>query len=145
MRSNYAETGSSAWPPNCWRIADRSWSAYSASPREVKRSYSAADRTGVLWAVWHLPVYFVGDEHWSDLVLVVVATVFFTWLFQGAGQSLLVAMVFHALNNSVWGEYFSQIFDGDGSTRQSWMLVVVWSVAAALVVFFGRAFRKARS
>jgi membrane protease YdiL (CAAX protease family) len=100
---------------------------------------------GGLWAVWHLPVYFVGDQHWSDLVLVVVATVFFTWLFQGGGHSLLLAMVFHALNNSVSGEYFSQMFDGDDSTRQSWMLVVVWGAAAALVVLFGRGFRKARS
>jgi membrane protease YdiL (CAAX protease family) len=34
---------------------------------------------GVLWAIWHLPVYFVDDQHWSDLVLVVLATIAFTW------------------------------------------------------------------
>ena len=37
----------SRWPPNPCRIADRSLSAKSASPRELKRSYSAALRTGV--------------------------------------------------------------------------------------------------
>jgi hypothetical protein len=57
---------------------------------------------------------------------------------------VLVAMVFHALNNAVSGEYFSQMFDGDDSVRQSWMLVAVWGVAAALVVRFGAGFRRAR-
>src|SRR5207247_5290491 len=37
----------SMWPPNCLRIADSSLSVKSASPRELKRSYSAAVRT---WA-----------------------------------------------------------------------------------------------
>jgi membrane protease YdiL (CAAX protease family) len=96
---------------------------------------------GSLWSVWHLPVYFVGDQHWSDLVLVVLGTIVFTWLFQNALQSLLIAMVFHAMNNSVSGEYFSHMFDGSDSTRQSWMLVIVWGVAAALVVLFARGFR----
>ena len=36
----------SRWPPKAWRMADRSRLANSASPRESKRSYSAADRTG---------------------------------------------------------------------------------------------------
>jgi membrane protease YdiL (CAAX protease family) len=99
---------------------------------------------GTLWAVWHLPVYFVGDQHWSDLVLVVVGTIVFTWLFQSAGASLLIAMVFHAMNNAVSGEYFSQWFDGADSTRQSWMLVLVWGVAAALVIAFARRFRASK-
>jgi uncharacterized protein len=99
---------------------------------------------GALWSVWHLPVYFVGDQHWSDLVLVVLGTIVFTWLFQNALQSLLIAMVFHAMNNAVSGEYFSQMFHGRDSTRQSWMLVVVWGAAAALVVAFGRGFRSRR-
>jgi membrane protease YdiL (CAAX protease family) len=98
---------------------------------------------GALWALWHLPVYFVGDQHWSDLVLVPIATVVFTWLFQNAFGSLMIAMVFHAMNNAVSGEYFSQWFDGSDSTRQSWMLVVVWSAAAALVLLGGRRFRRA--
>jgi hypothetical protein len=42
------------------------------------------------------------------------------------------------MNNAVSGEYFSQMFDGGDSSRQSWMLIVVWSIAAALVVLVGR-------
>ena len=100
---------------------------------------------GVLWAFWHLPVYFTGDQHWSDLVLVVLGTIVLTWVFQSALGSVLVLMVFHALNNAVSGEYFSQWFDGSDSTRQSWMLVLVWGVAAALIVRFSNVFRGARA
>jgi len=85
---------------------------------------------GVLWSGWHVPVFLVGDQHWSDLLLVVEVTVVLTWLFQNALGSVLVAMVFHALNNAVSGEYCSQMFDGADSTRQSWLLCVVWGVIA---------------
>ena len=66
-----------------------------------------------------------------------------TWFFQNALQSVLLAMVLHAMNNTISGEYFSQMFEGSDSTRQSWMLVVTWGIAAALVVRYGRGFRKA--
>ena len=36
----------SRWPPKACRMADRSLLANSASPRESKRSYRAADSTG---------------------------------------------------------------------------------------------------
>lgn len=119
------------------------WRGYALPRLLAERSALTASLIlGVLWAFWHLPVYFVDDQHWSDLVLVVVATIVFTWVFQNARGSVLVAMVFHALNNSVSGEYFSQMFTGDDSVRQSWMLVVVWGTAAALVVLFERGFRR---
>jgi uncharacterized protein len=118
------------------------WRGY-ALPRllENRSALGASLVLGVLWAGWHLPVYLVDDQHWSDLVLVVLGTIVLTWLFQNALRSVLVVMVFHALNNAVSGEYFSQMFEGDDSVRQSWMLVVVWGVAAAFVVLFARGFR----
>jgi membrane protease YdiL (CAAX protease family) len=96
---------------------------------------------GTIWAVWHVPLFLTGDQHWSDLVLVVFASVVFTWLFQNALQSVLIAMVLHATNNAVSGEYFSPMFDGADSTRQSWLLVLVWGVAAFVVANFTRALR----
>jgi CAAX protease family protein len=119
------------------------WRGFSL-PRllEARSPLVASLILGSIWAVWHLPVYFVDDQHWSDLVLVVLATIAFTWFFQNVGQGVLLAMVVHAMNNTVSGEYFSQMFDGSDSTRQSWMLVVVWGIAAAFVVRYGRGFRK---
>jgi membrane protease YdiL (CAAX protease family) len=118
------------------------WRGY-ALPRMLRNRTPmwASLLLGTIWAVWHVPLFLTGDQHWSDLVLVVFASVVFTWLFQNALQSVLIAMVLHATNNAVSGEYFSPMFDGADSTRQSWLLVLVWGVAAFVVANFTRALR----
>ena len=115
------------------------WRGY-ALPRllEKRSPLTASLLLGVLWSAWHIPVFLVGDQHWSDLLLVVEVTVVLTWLFQNTLGSVLLAMVFHALNNAVSGEYFSQMFDGRDSTRQSWMLCVVWGVVATALLLMQR-------
>jgi len=120
------------------------WRGYSLPQLLKNRSaLNASLVLGVLWSLWHIPVLVIGDQKWSDLVLVIPATIVITWVFLNALSSVLVVMVLHALNNSVSGEYFSQWFEGSDSTRQSWWLVVVWAVAAALVVRLAPGFRKA--
>ena len=115
------------------------WRGY-ALPRFLERRgpVVASLILGVLWAGWHLPVFLVGDQHWSDLLLVVEVTVVLTWLFQNTLGSVLIAMVFHALNNAVSGEYCSQRFDGRDSTRQSWMLCVAWGLVATTLLLSAR-------
>ncbi len=98
---------------------------------------------GMVWALWHLPLLSNGDQHWSDLVLVILAAIVFTWVFGNARASVLVAMVMHAMNNAVSGEYVSLMFTGADSTRQSWLLVLVWGIAALAVAAAVRGFRSA--
>jgi len=99
---------------------------------------------GSLRALWHVPLFLTGKQHWSDLMLVLVVSVFVTWLFQNALYSVLVTMVFHATNNAFSGGYVSPMFHGSDSVRQSWMLVVVWGTVAVLVSIFAKSFRTAR-
>lgn len=96
---------------------------------------------GAVWALWHVPLLVNGDQHWSDLLLVIVAAIVFTWVFGNARSSVLAAMAMHAMNNAVSGEYVSPMFTGEDSTRQSWLLVLVWGVTAAIVVVGARGFR----
>lgn len=119
------------------------WRGY-ALPRLLRgRSPLAASLVlGAIWAVWHLPIFLTGDQHWSDLLLVVAVAVVLTWIFQNARQSVLVAMVFHALNNAISGEYVAQWFDGTDSTRQSWILAVLWTVLAVGVAKYSSGFRR---
>lgn len=122
------------------------WRGYALPRLLAERSPLGASLVlGAIWAAWHLPVLVVGDQHWSDLVLVVVVTIVLTWLFQNAAGSVLVAMAFHATNNAVSGEYVSQWFDGSDSVRQSWLLVLVWGAAAALIALRAPGFRAHRS
>jgi hypothetical protein len=40
----------------------------------------------------------------------------------------------HAANNTVSGSFFSPMFSGSDSIRQSWLLALVWTVMAILVL-----------
>jgi membrane protease YdiL (CAAX protease family) len=121
------------------------WRGY-ALPRLLARrsALEASLVLGALWALWHVPLFLTGKQHWSDLLLVVLVSVFVTWLFRNALYSVLVTMVFHATNNAFSGGYVSPMFHGSDSVRQSWMLVVVWGTAATLVAVFAKSFRRAR-
>ena len=119
------------------------WRGY-ALPRLLtgRSALEASLVLGVLWAFWHVPLFLTGKQHWSDLLLVLLVSVFVTWLFQNALYSVLVTMVFHSVNNAFSGGYVSPMFHGSASVRQSWMLVIVWGTAAMLVTFFAKSFRR---
>jgi len=62
---------------------------------------------GLIWAVWHLPQFFVrgGDSHgqsfWVFVLQVTAISVAMVWLYLRVGGSLLPLMLFHsAINNS---------------------------------------------
>ncbi len=61
---------------------------------------------GVLWGVWHLPLFFIADTVQSDMPLAlfllssVVLSVLFAWLASKTGQSVLPALVLHTAINA---------------------------------------------
>jgi len=61
---------------------------------------------GVIWAVWHLPVFAIpaasqyGQAFLPYAVGVLGFSVLLTWLFNGTGGSVLLAMLFHASLNA---------------------------------------------
>jgi Type II CAAX prenyl endopeptidase Rce1-like len=89
---------------------------------------------GVLIAVWHLPLMVVGQVSYSDIVLILAAVIVFNWVFNNARGSVLIIMLMHAANNAVSGSFFSPMFSGADSTRESWFLALVWIVVAVLVI-----------
>lgn len=123
------------------------WRGYALPRLAAERSPLAASLiVGLLWAGWHLPLFLVGEIEWPDLGLIVAASVVFAWVFEHAQRSVLLAMAFHAMNNAVSGEFFSPMFSNDDAARQSWLLALVWAVAAVVVVIVaGPAFRSRAS
>jgi membrane protease YdiL (CAAX protease family) len=61
---------------------------------------------GVLWALWHLPVFFNPDTLYSNLPFVLFLAymipfaILITWVFNSAGGSVLMAIFFHAVLNA---------------------------------------------
>jgi hypothetical protein len=75
-----------------------------------------------------------GQVHYSDIVLIVAAVIVFNWVFNNAKGSVLIIMLMHAANNAASGSFFSPMFSGADSIRQSWLLAIVWVVVAGLVI-----------
>jgi membrane protease YdiL (CAAX protease family) len=111
------------------------WRGYAVPRLQRGRSaLVAALILAVLIAGWHLPLMVAGQVHYSDIVLIVAAVIVFNWVFNNANGSVLIIMLMHAANNAVSGSFFSPMFSGADSVRQSWLLALVWAVAAVLVV-----------
>jgi membrane protease YdiL (CAAX protease family) len=112
------------------------WRGYALPRLQTGRSaLSASLILGVLWAFWHLPLMVVGEVHYSDIVFVISWTVFFTWIFNNTRGSVLLAMLMHAMNNTISGSFFGPMFSGADSVRSAWLLAGLWSVVAIVVVF----------
>jgi len=89
---------------------------------------------GVFWAVWHLPFFMTGEDPWSEIVQLVAWTVVFAWLMNNTGQSVLLAMMMHAMSNTISGNFISQMFSGADSVNQAWIRGALWCVVALVVV-----------
>jgi membrane protease YdiL (CAAX protease family) len=109
----------------------------------------AAVLLGLVWGLWHIPLYFVpgtgqyetvagasspGFAIGAFVVWTVGLSILFTWLFNETRGSLIVVMLFHASVNL--GSYVPAAV---GSTGGSSFLyaIVTWIVALAVVWRFG--------
>jgi membrane protease YdiL (CAAX protease family) len=95
----------------------------------------------VIHVGWHAPLFFTGSIPASDVVWIVAASVVFSFLVIRSGGSVLLAMIMHATNNVVSGEYVTSLFAGDDIVLQGWVRAIMWSVIAIVVILVaGRSF-----
>jgi uncharacterized protein len=113
------------------------WRGFAVPRLQTGRSALRASLIlGILIAGWHLPLMVAGQVHWSDIVLIFGAVIVFNAVFNSGGGSVLIIMVMHAANNTVSGSFFSPMFTGADSIRQSWLLAGVWWAAAIAVIIW---------
>jgi hypothetical protein len=69
----------------------------------------AGTATGVIVALWHLPLFFVSSQPQSTfsflpfLLTLMAVRILFGWVYVGAGGSVLLCLLFHASGNA-WSE-----------------------------------------
>lgn len=93
---------------------------------------------GAIQLLWHLPLFLIGDILSTDVILILAASLVFAWLVDGAGGSVLAAMLMHATNNAVSGEYASTLFSGQDAELLGWIRAGVWCLIALTVVLATR-------
>ena len=111
------------------------WRGYALPRLQVGRSALSASL--ILWVglvVWHLPLFIVGEIHWSDAIFMFGFVVIFNWVFNSTSGSVLIIMLMHAMNNTISGDFFGPMFSGIDSTRQSWCSAAIWCAVALVVV-----------
>ncbi len=97
-------------------------------------SLPAALVIGVLWAAWHLPMFFVpgapqhGQSFWEFCYVITAWSIIMTALYNIAGASLIPTMLFHAASNG-WGF----VFNLPAATRPIELALYLPVVAVAVV------------
>jgi uncharacterized protein len=131
------------------------WRGYALPALQARYSALLASLLlGVLWTLWHLPVFFNPDTFYSNLPFVlflaylVPFAILMTWLFNSTGGSVLMAMFFHAVLNSSgepWKtipEYSVKLLATAEAFAQNvhfnlMATIVLWVAAAAVVLIYG--------
>ena len=98
---------------------------------------------GVIWSLWHLPLFFIkgtfqydlgagSQSFWLFMIGIIPVTLVFSWLFNNTGRSTLAAMLFHFMGNFT-GELVAL------TPRAELYSILLWFAAAAVVVVIWRA------
>lgn len=94
---------------------------------------------GILWAVWHLPLFFIAASAQHSLpfglyfLLTLPVSILITWVYHGSGNSLGLVMLLHAAVNT-WSGPLRISPEAAGSTRPLALVVIFAWVVALLVV-----------
>jgi membrane protease YdiL (CAAX protease family) len=92
---------------------------------------------GIVWALWHLPVFFMKGTYqyslgvgslafWTYMISIVPMTLLFTWIFNNNGRSTLSAILLHVVFNCT-AEMFSL-------TERAYTYFVVLEFVAAIAI-----------
>jgi membrane protease YdiL (CAAX protease family) len=127
-------------------IEELGWRGYALNRLQEKRSALASSLIlGVVWSVWHLPMFFVRDSYqaslgigtpsfWLFLFGIVPLTFALTWIYNNTGRSTLAVILFHSMVNFT-GELIALSERADTFSIYLWFVVAIclaagWSLKA---------------
>jgi len=97
---------------------------------------------GVVWAVWHLPQFFIqgssqGGSFLVYLTGVVGLSIILTWLFVNGHRSVLVVVVFHAQWNVFDSGALFEFAAAPGLVAPATSTALIWAFALVLIAIYG--------
>jgi len=124
------------------------WRGY-AFPGLLEKSsaLSASLIVGVIWALWHLPLFWLpGDFHQelpllAFLLQVTASSVIYGWMYVNTRGSLLLPHLFHAVTNTAVGLLPILPMSSGGDLRPFYITVILLlTFAGAFPILFGKKF-----
>lgn len=100
---------------------------------------------GVVWCLWHLPLFFIantpqfGQPVVAFLIMTTAYSILLTWVFLRTKGSVLIATLFHGSINICQGFFLAGT---DPASRYWWLALAYGSVALLVVVVLGPRFSR---
>ena len=118
------------------------WRGYAQEPLQEKIGVIPASLViGVIWGIWHLPLWFMaGDLHsaYSFLAFVMMTTsisLIYAWLYKSSGKKLIVVMFFHAMSNTA-APLLPFLHGIEGKPESAYWIYAVVNVVFGLLFVF---------
>jgi hypothetical protein len=92
---------------------------------------------GVLWALWHVPLFLTGFLPWPDAALVFALSFVFMAIYLRTAGSVLIAFLLHASINGA-GEFFVGLFTAGDRVRMYWIMTALCAVVAVAAIVVSR-------
>lgn len=93
---------------------------------------------GMLWSVWHLPLYLYGTFPWYDIFIVVAIRVVYSWISNKSGESVPAAMATHYASNVLVGSAMFLVFTGSEKDTYYILYVICICVTAFGIAWLSR-------
>jgi membrane protease YdiL (CAAX protease family) len=117
-------------------IEELGWRGYVLDRLQERRSALVSSLIlGVLWSLWHLPMFFIAGsyqaglgvgtlEFWLFFLSIVPLTFVFTWIYNNTRRSTLAVILFHAMVNFT-GELITLSKNADTIYSLLWFVVAI--------------------
>lgn len=116
------------------------WRGYALPSLVPGRSqFGAGVVLALVIAGWHLPLFLNGIIPWVDLLFLLGTVVIFNWVYYQAGRSVLIIMIFHAMNNAA-SQFLLSLFSEAYGDRLASYQGILYIMTALLVLSTQRAF-----
>jgi uncharacterized protein len=116
------------------------WRGYALPQLATRHSQMVASLLLAVAIVgWHLPLFLNGIIPWGDVLFILGTVLIFNWVYYQTHGSVLIIMLFHAMNNAV-GQYFPALFSAPYSARFALLQGEICLVIALCMVVATSAF-----
>lgn len=118
------------------------WRGYALQNLQLRWGWRFASLfLGIVWALWHLPLFYTANTVQSHLPMglyalsAVASSVLFAWMFNRSQGSLIPVLVLHTAINA-WTLFIPVMVQPDGSNLRPFQIVVgILVLAAALLLY----------
>lgn len=117
------------------------WRGFALPELQRRRSPLIASLIlGVLWGVWHAPLFFVvgapffGAPLWLFIIMMVALSILFTWVYNNTKGSLLLVLLFHAAIDTAI--YYLRLFPTITGIMRPVIMVALAIIGLAVILVF---------